>query len=185
MNKSLIIAALAAVSVDAATRHAKQRVAGTKKHLEKVYGKGLVGLFDEEGNMTYRRMRAARTRPAFNTMLVNGLGAINADSASAWFYGTANGLQYKGMAAGARDSIEDSIQSDCFYAVYGMVDTVDLQMHDFSNIMADGSFNWFNVAGYNPLHIMGDSSVSYQYCGGNNQLTNLTSTFSADYAFIS
>merc|ERR1712025_1391439 len=39
--------------------------------------------------------------------------------------------------------------------------------------------------GYDPLHILGDSSVSYQYCGGNTQLTNLTSLASADYAFIS
>ncbi len=113
--------------------------------------------------MTYKRIRAARTRPAYNTLLINGLGAVNADAASSWFYGTAKGMQYTGMSAGARDSIETSIQSDCFYAVYGLVDTADLMAYDFQNIMGDGQFGWFNVVGYDPLHMLGDSSVSYQY----------------------
>jgi len=92
MNKSLVIAALVAVSVEGASRYAKQRVKQTKTHLEKVYGKGLVGLFDDDGNMTYRRWRAARTRPAINSTQINGLGTFDADAASAWFYGVANGM---------------------------------------------------------------------------------------------
>lgn len=60
---------MAAVMVDArvATKHARQRVKLVKTHLEKVYGKGLVGLFDEHGNMTHERLRAARLRPAYNS----------------------------------------------------------------------------------------------------------------------
>jgi len=89
------------------------------------------------------------------------------------------------MGTGPKDTLEDAIQSDCFYSVYGAVDTVDLLKYDFQNIVGDGQVGWFNVMAYDPLHITGDLSVSYQYCGGGNQLTNVTSFFSADYAFIS
>jgi len=51
--------------------------------------------------------------------------------------------------------------------MYGLVDTADLLAYDFAHIVGDGSFNWFNVMAYDPLHFSGDLSVSYQYCGGN------------------
>ena len=50
--------------------------------------------------------------------------------------------------------------------------------------MSEGNFNWFNVAGYDPVHLVGDLTVTYQYCGGTTQLNNLTSVMSQDYAFI-
>lgn len=59
------------------------------------------------------------------------------------------------------DSVETAPQSDCFYAFYGLVDTVDLAMYDFKNIKQPGAFNWFNVLAYDPLHFAGDTSVSY------------------------
>lgn len=90
------------------------------------------------------------------------------------------------MAKGARDTVEDAAQSDCFYAVYGLVDTADLMMYDFKNVASEsGSLNWFNVAAYDPLHFSGDSMVSYQYCGGTSQLNNATSLASSDYAYTS
>lgn len=66
------------------------------------------------------------------------------------------------MNSGISSAVSDAQQSDCFYAVYGLVDTVDLMSYDFKNIVGDGSFNWFNVAAYDPLHFTGDASVSYQ-----------------------
>merc|ERR1711990_562118 len=94
-------------------------------------------------------------------------------------------MQYDGMAANARDTLEDAMQSDCFYSTYGLVDTADLLRHDFTNIVADGQLNWFNVVAYDPTHFAGDFSVVYQYCGGTKQLNNLTSLTSLDYAYIS
>lgn len=88
------------------------------------------------------------------------------------------------MTAGARDTVEQAMQSDCFYAMYGLVDTVDLLLYDFAHIIGEGSFNWFNVAVYDPLHITGDFTVAFQYCGGATQLANLVSAASADYAYI-
>lgn len=58
--------------------------------------------------------------------------------------------------------VADSPQSNCFYSMYGLVDTVSLLQHDFVNILSSGSFNWFNVMAYDPLHFVGDMTVAYQ-----------------------
>jgi len=89
------------------------------------------------------------------------------------------------MGENDRQGVEDAAQSDCFYAMYGLVDTADLLAYDFAHIVGDGSFNWFNVMAYDPLHFSGDLSVSYQYCGGNTQANNATSLASLDYSYIS
>jgi len=65
-------------------------------------------------------------------------------------------------AAMDTSSLKNAEQSECFYAVYGLVDTADMMAYDFQNVVAEGSFNWFNVAAYDPLHFAGDSSISYQ-----------------------
>lgn len=92
MNKSFIIAALAAVSVNGYSNYAKKRVNATKMHLEKVYGKNLIGLFDDEGKMSHARWRSARMRPAYNSQPIYKIGTIDAETSSAWFYGYAKGL---------------------------------------------------------------------------------------------
>lgn len=92
MNRSLCIAALAAVSVNAYSKFAKQRVKGTKQHLERVYGRGLTGLFTEDGKLTHKNLRKARYRPAYNSQPIYGLGTIDADSGSAWMYGLSKGF---------------------------------------------------------------------------------------------
>lgn len=187
MKQAIAIAAIAAVTVDAYSNFAKKRVQGTRKHLERVYGKGLTGLFTDEGKMTHKAWRQSRNRPAYNSQPIYGLGTIDADAANSWFYGLSKGFQYQGMSAGAKDTVEDAMQSDCFYAMYGMVDTVDLLMYDVKNIMPSGEakLNWFNVSFYDPLHVTGDFMVNYQYCGGTAQLNNAVSLASADYAFAS
>ena len=41
------------------------------------------------------------------------------------------------------------------------MDTFDLLIHDATNMFADGNFNWFNTAFYDPFHVTGDLSVVY------------------------
>jgi hypothetical protein len=86
---------------------------------------------------------------------------VDADSVQSWFYGFAKGLQYDGMNTGTQD-ITAFAQSNCFYSAYGLIDTVDLMVVDFQNIVSAGSFNWFNVAAYDPIHFIGDMTVAYQ-----------------------
>ena len=68
------------MSVNGYSKYAKERVAQTKYHLEKVYGKGLLGLFDENCKMTHKKLRSARMRPAYNSQPIFGLGTIDAES---------------------------------------------------------------------------------------------------------
>lgn len=157
------------MSVNAISNYAKKRVAQTKTHLHKVYGPNLAGMFKEDGKVNYKNMLAARHRPVTQEAVlvepIYGLGTIDAEAAQAWWYGAAKGLQYKGMeSATSMDmtSLKNAEQSECFYAVYGMVDTFDMAAYDFANVVADGSFNWFNVGMYDPLHMTGDMSISYQ-----------------------
>ena len=156
------------VSVNAASKYAKQRVKATKTHLEKVYGPGLVGLFDENGKMTHKRLRAASMVPPIQqssgqyfSQALLGLGTFDAASGKATVYGWAKGLQYSAMANQLQDDVAEFQQSDCFYAMYGIVDTVEVLAWDFKHILADGSFNWFNVMAYDPLHFSGGLSVAY------------------------
>lgn len=83
------------MSVNAAVRkYAKQRVKQTKTHLEKVYGKGLVGLFNKDGKMEHKRIRASSLVPAYNSVNLLGLPTFDAAQGKASIYGFAKGLQY-------------------------------------------------------------------------------------------
>jgi hypothetical protein len=64
------------------------------------------------------------------------------------------------MSTGLQD-ITAFAQSNCFYSVYGLVDSMDLTILDFQNIIGNGSLNWFNVAAYDPIHFIGDMTVAY------------------------
>jgi hypothetical protein len=76
-----LLTLIAKVTVDAVHgSYAKARVSQTKNHLEKVYGKGLVGLFNEEGKLTHKALRASRMRPSYNSLALYELGTIDAES---------------------------------------------------------------------------------------------------------
>jgi hypothetical protein len=78
--------------------------------MEKTYGKGLIGLFNEEGVPTHKALRAGnpnRMRPGYNSLQIYGLGTIDAETTKAWFIGFANGIQYKGMTSGFEATIAD------------------------------------------------------------------------------
>jgi hypothetical protein len=93
------VSVLAAVA-DAAimSSYSRKRVSETRSHLEKVYGKGLVGMFDDKGEMTHDRLRWARKRPHSIWTEIGGI-QVDAETTSAWFYGFSQGLQYNGMSS--------------------------------------------------------------------------------------
>lgn len=54
-----------------------------------------------------------------------------------------------------------------------------------ANLFAtSGSVSWFNVVGYNPIQVVGNLSVVYEYCGGYQYLDQFTSYGSLDYGFM-
>jgi len=92
-----LLAITAVADVNITSSYSIKRVAEVKHHLEKVYGKGLTGMFDENGRMTRERLSWARMRPSAIWMELGGL-EIDAETSSAWWYGFIGGLQYTGMS---------------------------------------------------------------------------------------
>lgn len=42
--------------------------------------------------------------------------------------------------------------NNCFFALYGITDSIDSLIFDAQNIFGtSGSVNWFNAVGYNPI----------------------------------
>lgn len=166
--------------------YSRKRVREVRTHLEKIYGKGLVGLFNEDGKFMEDRLSLARTRPKATWVNIGG-NQIDAETSSAWFYGLSKGLQYKGMAGGGGgDSDASAASSNCFFALYGMTDSIDGLVNDAKSLTAtSGSVNWFNIVGYSPIHLLGNLSVTYEYCGGYQYLDQFTSYGSLDYGFMS
>ena len=49
--------------------------------------------------------------------------------------------------------------------MYGFLDTADSMMFDVKNMFASrGSVTWFNTLAYDPLHVLGDTTVLWEYC---------------------
>ena len=40
--------------------YSRDRMSQVRTHLEKIYGRGIVGMFDDEGKLSHERMRWAR-----------------------------------------------------------------------------------------------------------------------------
>lgn len=98
---------------------------------------------------------------SYDSVSLLGLDTFDAESVKAFFYGLANGMTYIAMESNL-SSDATTLQTNCFYAMWGLVDTNELLVYDIKNILADpGSFNWFNVLAYDPLHAVGDTLVVY------------------------
>lgn len=77
------------------------------------------------------------------------------------------------------------VESNCFYAMYGTIDSVDVLVSDFKNIVDPaGEVKWLNLIIYNPTHILNNSMVAYEMCEGYVQLERLMSLFSLDWALL-
>ena len=53
---------------------------------------------------------------------------------------------------------------------------------DFENIEnVRGSYQWFNIAFYDPIHILGDFSVSFEHCKGSEFISAFANMASLDF----
>lgn len=84
---------------------------------------------------------------------------IKADTVVAALYGFISTLSYDGLNTSNAMDISDS---NCFYAAYGAVDTIDTLVADIKTIWSDNELKWIKVALYDPTHLMGDLYVSYE-----------------------
>ena len=55
------------------------------------------------------------------------------------------------------------VESNCFYAMYGLLDSVDVLIDDINTFVAPaGEIKWANAIIYNPIHIFNNSMVGYE-----------------------
>lgn len=82
-------------------------------------------------------------------------------------YGLAQGFQYDGIKVGGASTTSQSnlVESNCFYGMYGLMESIDQLMFDFNNIVDPaGEIKWFDMVFYNPISILNNVSVGYEMC---------------------
>lgn len=82
---------------------------------------------------------------------------ISAASSTAVLYGLIQGFTYDGVS-----ELEDDEESNCFFAAYGLIDSVDMLVFDVKHILSDSQLLWVNTLLYDPTHIFGDILVNYE-----------------------
>ena len=97
-----------------------------REHLEMHFGKGLVGLYNEQGDLDLSRLKWARRRPLASTWIDLGGQKFNAEDAESILYGFSYGFQYKEMPVTVPNNLKgDLVESNCFYAMYGLNDSIN------------------------------------------------------------
>jgi len=99
-----------------------------RNHFEKTYGPGLVGLYNEKGEVHGKALAKANRRPGVSANWID-MGGItfNGNDAGSVLYGLAGGFQYKGLEVGGASTTNESslVESNCFYGMYGLMESVD------------------------------------------------------------
>lgn len=111
---------------------------------------------------------------------------MDQEAGSSFIYGFTEGFQYKGLA-GAADEIlaGDMVESNCFYALYGLIDSFDVLVADVNTFIDPaGEIKWLNLIEYNPSHIMNNFFVSYEMCEVYTQIERLMALASLDFALL-
>ena len=92
----LVAAVTATTSARVVSEFAEQTVRQTKHRLERIYGRGLVGLRHEQtGKIDHRRFQWSRTLPAV-TMTVGDI-TLDTNSMDAIILGITKGIEYSGL----------------------------------------------------------------------------------------
>jgi len=166
---TVLLGAIATVEARKYSANAVKVVSDIRNHFEKTFGEGLVGMFDHNGELHPTAMaRAKRTpnRKSAEWVKVGGVG-INGEDAGSILYGLSKGFQYTGLKIGGASSTSQAnlVEANCFYAMYGLTESVDQLMYDFDNIIdPSGEAKWFNLVAYNPLAIINNTAVGYETC---------------------
>lgn len=80
----------------------------------------------------------------------------------------------------------EMVESNCFYAMYGLADSFDVLLSDLSNFIDPaGEIKWLNFIMYNPSHIINNVMVGYEMCEGFTQIERVMGMFSLDFALMS
>lgn len=156
--------------------------------MELVYGKGLYGLYGDDGNIDHKLFGQDRVRRYGETYNeIPGIDyQVSGASAEAFVYGFVQGIQYAGLVDDAASSvIGDQVMSNCFYAAKGVINSIMVIVDDFQTLgSVSGEWNWVNIIIYDPLHILGDFMVVYEMCNTYELIDKLVGLFSMDWSAL-
>jgi len=69
--------------------------------------------------------------------------------------------------------------------MYGLNDSIDQLISDYNGFISPvGEIKWFNLIGYNPIKILNNVAVGYEFCDVYLQFQRLTNMFSGDWALL-
>jgi len=67
----------------------------------------------------------------------------------------------------------------------GTINSVKILIEDYHGLGSRrGTYNWWNIVFFDPLHILGDTTVIYEMCNVYEDLDKLTGIFSLDYGLL-
>ena len=156
-----------------------------RHNLERVYGKGLVGMINEKtGRVDATRFgwdnrvtggarmgsgrKAGLVAQTISRTIMPGL-TIDASTSSAFWLGFSKGLQYEGLS---KDDEADNLPgaqvvlTNCFASMYAYMTTLDVAAFNRQHIsgVEEGSNKYLDVLLLDPVHMTTDLVVNYEMC---------------------
>ena len=153
------------------TTWAQKRVDATKYRLERNFGRGLVGLINEEGQVDPDRLgwinRRGGKKPlgsSISVTLLPGL-TIDASTTNAYILGWVNGLQYEGLSR--EDSpvlpVDTVALTNCFASTYALLEDFEILGYNIQTFASEpGTLKIFDVLAKDPIHILMDMTVEWE-----------------------
>ena len=156
----------------AKTSWSHKRVQSTKHRLERNFGKGLVGLINEDGHVDPDRLgwmvnKHNGKKPLGSTseVIFTGLPAIDATNATAQVLGFVNGLQYTGLVKEGDAVLPTSTVplTNCFAATYSLLEDFDIAGYNIQTFTSEpGTIKIFDVLAMDTSRIFMDSTVTWE-----------------------
>ena len=137
--------------------------------METKYGKGLVGLYDTQGQLRKDKLSAGRHHWAgANFVTINGKTYSGID-VETFFLGTVQGFQYKEVTVGTYSvssfDVTGQVEtfSNCWYSMKGIMESVETMVVDIKTFGdRSGHYRWFDIGIFDPLKILGNTTVVYE-----------------------
>ena len=153
------------------TSWAQKRVDAVKYRLERNFGKGLVGLYNENGDVDPDRLGWMNLHngkkplgSSISVTILPGL-TIDASTGNAYILGFVNGLQYEGLAR-ENDALLplDTVQlTNCFASTYALLEDFEISGYNIKTFASEpGTIKIFDVLAMDPAHILMDMTVEWE-----------------------
>jgi len=89
---------------------------------------------------------------------------LNAGESSAYWLGFVQGMNYSLKPKEEQGDTSEGVDlSNCFASTYALIESFDTMAYNINTFRAEsGTIKIFDVAILDPIHILADSSVSYE-----------------------